>query len=442
MELIKNIKSIFDWSTWDKIFGQKNNTNSVNSVNFQTGNSYGQGLSNQSYSIDKAFNFFFGTSWTCATGNAAMLASKSINLSVPMPSNYKGKHKSSLNDYVDILPTNSPILSLISYPNEIDNYFDFIYKISIQLQLVGNVFIFVSKETINGQDVPNELVILNPSFVQIVPKTVGYGIEKYVYKKKDIPADEIIQIKMPSPSNDLWGLGPGEACWTDILLTYNKTKSDIAFQRNMMRPDYFVRLNGASQDQLQAFNSSMEAKLRGTENTGNVIAVNTEAEITPLNGQFKELLLGEPMEVKSKIAAAFKYPLQKLVGNDPVKANTLEAMRGWLQDLSTYQILIENGLKKILGMYPDIDESSILWFEPIFVADNTLISNDLRQDFQAGIISREEIRQAKQAYYDSIGLTLTDSTTSTTANVSNVSDVSNSPINSTNSTDSTNSTAN
>jgi hypothetical protein len=241
------------------------------------------------------------------------------------------------------------------------------------------------------------LIPLNPANMRIVEKFGYWEIDYFQYQgtqvqKKQFKPEEIIHIKVPAPDSPLYGLGPAQASWFDILLSYNKQLSDIGFTANMMRPDYFVSLEGASQDQVDSFMTSISSRLRGSRNSGNAIGTNKKVEISTIQG-LKEIKLGEPIEITQKICSCFMYPLQKLVGNDPIKANAEDTRKAWYSDIQTFLRLYEDGMQQLLDYFPEVPDGSYIDFGNVRANDEQNDLNEqIRSDFVAGLLTIEEAR--------------------------------------------------
>jgi HK97 family phage portal protein len=345
-----------------------------------------------------AFNTFIGTMYNCANGNAKLIAGLPLHLSVPKQgpmSKCLYKWRKSLylgEDYVDIEDMNSPVVYLFNNPNSIQTSLtSFVYKAIIQLELAGDVYIYIVKE--NG--IPVQLILLNPAYIKIQTDPKSYRIKSYEYTgltmKTTFQPDEIEHIFIPSPVDDVYGYSPAYGAWQDIQLAINKGVKDLAGQLNLSRPDFIVAMQARSQTELDSATRAIENKLRGIKKTGNFLTVNSaQSQVVPLT--YQEYSIGEPEAVTKKIAAAFNYPYSKLVGNDQTKANTSAQLEAWHNDLKFQISLLEEGFNNILKYFPDLEEGAVVWFEDVKNTDMEVMVANSVKNYQYGVIDRYDAK--------------------------------------------------
>lgn len=108
----------------------------------------------------------------------------------------------------------NPILDqLFTLPNEWMTWYDMKEVMTWYLLLTGNAYILKDEINLKGQ--PTKLYLIRPDRMQIVPSKnefiAGYQYDvdghKYPFTK-----DEIIHLKLPNPTDELYGMGKIEAC--------------------------------------------------------------------------------------------------------------------------------------------------------------------------------------------------------------------------------------
>lgn len=259
-----------------------------------------------------------------------------------------------------------PALTLLSTANPWQNGFDLSQLMMLYLQATGNAYLH---PVMNGAMGPGELWLMPSQWMNIIPSRDEF-IKGYLYGRKpdqyEFAPDEVIQFKLPNLADVHYGMGWVEALWTAIGLHNSKRTVDTAKYDNFCRPDWLLVVkSGAGDGALNRLESAIEGKLRGARNSGRFLSVSGDVEAIPLN--FEDVEIGDPDKLISEIAAVSGVSLNKLLGNDPVKANSEIQDVSWLRDtVLPYCRLIEEQLNaRYLPLFGIGDDAVLAYDCPV-----------------------------------------------------------------------------
>ncbi len=132
--------------------------------------------------------------------------------------------------------TSHPLLDLLSKPNKDMSGNDYVESVCAYTLLIGNSYQYALQ--LAGNEPPEELWVLRPDLIEIVPGT--RGILRYNFQIKEPPVQfspELIgHTKFWNPDDDHYGLSPVEVAgiFVDMNLAYRKW--NLALTSNMAQP--------------------------------------------------------------------------------------------------------------------------------------------------------------------------------------------------------------
>jgi phage portal protein BeeE len=245
-----------------------------------------------------------------------------------------------------------PALGVLQTVNPWDNGYNLTVLRMIDLQATGNSYLYVVD---SGAGVPGELWRMPSQWTSIKPSKTNF-IDGYVYGKPPddelFSPDEVIQFKLPNPDNLHYGKGWFEAAWTAISLHDSKRRMDLSKFDNMARPDWLLSVKTpVTKDKLDAFEDSVNKKLRGSDKAGKFLTINGDIAAQALNLDVPEV--GTPTRVIEEISAVSGVPVAMLLSNDPTKSSSMTARVGWYRNtIRPYCRLDEEKLnEKYLPMF-------------------------------------------------------------------------------------------
>ena len=290
------------------------------------------------------------------------------------------------------------LLDSAVYNNEKISRFDFLYSLSVFLDLAGEAFIW-------GDDAnkPNELVLLNPAdvAVKVIDGKVIYEVGK---RKIDREAELFIHYKFFNPSDKVRGLAPA----SPSALSLDTNNAGRIFNATLM--EKHTKIDGVivgTQGDFDAetkdqFKQDFRQKASGVFNAGEILFMSDgidykPMDIKPADMEWSQAMTNSGME----IALAFGVPVELLGTGRNTYENVKEANLGFF-----HRVVIPNGekfarmlsAKLLLSEKISVDLEGI---EPIQRArqeakqkELTAKSTHAAQLYQTGIITQNEAREA------------------------------------------------
>lgn len=278
-------------------------------------------------------------------------------------------------DFVRVVDKNNPIIKILCKPNEIQNtFFNFFKKIFMFIQLSGQAPILKLRDD-NG--VMNGMVSLDPRTIKPVRsletnewKIIGYTYYGNNGFQNTFNVEDIIWIGIDSPVSYIDGYSPAQAAWTDIMLSSEKTQADISYSKNRMRPDWLCRMKDTDQKEMERVAYQIEDKLRGSSNTGTMLAVNADQfDLVPLQN-FDGYVPGDPDTLIRKLCAYFKYPYALFMSTESNRASADTFMDEWARGIQPWANQVAEQLEiAFREEFPELDEDSELEWESLAKGD-------------------------------------------------------------------------
>ena len=224
-------------------------------------------------------------------------------------------------------PDSHPLKKLIDRPNPDQSLYEFMYSMSQSLDLTGNSFIAETKAGTRMQ--PVELWQFETKRMKI-HRGDKRLIDKYTYSgesnDKQIPAEDMVQIRMPNPESPVWGMPVlrGGSIATDV------DREAGAFQKvslqNRGLSDFMVKVpEGATQEQVDAIRDKLKERQQGAANARNPIV--TTGDVKQLSQTAAEMdFVNSRKSVWTEIAAAFGVPLAAIGFTENVNLANAEEM--------------------------------------------------------------------------------------------------------------------
>ena len=134
-------------------------------------------------------------------------------------------------------------LDLLAKPNPAQTRRELLETVTAYLLVAGNAY--VEAQTLDGT--PRELVALRPDRVQVIPGAKGW-VEAYRYSAGgafvNLPAENVLHLKLFNPLDDYYGLSPFEAA-AQSLDTHNAASAwNKAMLDNAARPSGALVFSG------------------------------------------------------------------------------------------------------------------------------------------------------------------------------------------------------
>lgn len=287
------------------------------------------------------------------------------------------------------------------FPNDFENAWAFRYRLSSQILLSRRgAFIELIR---NRRGNVMAMVLHDPGTVAPIPDPVTFvsGYEVTVgYEKEIVPADRMVWLRLPHPTNPYASITPLEAAGlaveTDIL-----TKQ---FNRNFLmndgRPGGILAIKGGMEEEdAEALRQKFLGSGSGmaVHGAGRLTVIDTgdggvdfvDTAITPRDAQYSELRKAN----KEEILLAFGVS-EAVIGNSSGRTYdnaSVEAEQFWRATMLPHLMLISRALDRVDGsekLYPAFDVSSIY----VLNRDEREQFKYYLEEYKAGTISADEYR--------------------------------------------------
>ncbi len=224
-----------------------------------------------------------------------------------------------------------PALSVLQTVNPWQNGYELTVLRMVDLQATGNSYLYVVD---SGAGIPGELWRMPSQWTTIKPSNTNF-IAGYVYgtspDEKLFAPEDVIHFKLPNPGDQYYGKSWFQAAWTAIGLHDSKRVMDLSKFDNMARPDWLlVAKMPLTKDKLDAFEDSVNEKLRGPNRAGKFLTINGDVDAKALNIDVPEV--GTPTRVIEEISAVSGVPVSMLLANDSMKSNAAAARAAWYRN--------------------------------------------------------------------------------------------------------------
>lgn len=289
-----------------------------------------------------------------------------------------------------------PLLDLFNFVNPFQTRYQFMLLLQTYLGLVGEAFCVLN---FDGLRRPSEMWLAPPGYMNIVPSPDKY-ISHYEYKRGSqtlrLEIPEVIHIMDANPANPYRGTGAARSVSMDIEAEYYAARYQQRLFFNDATPKFSVEIpEWKEQEERKQYREEFLEMHQGWRNAGKPAFLWGGAKINmvalaPKDMEYKELRNAN----KKLILGAFHIP-DSLMGASEVGSRA----RAEADEYIFSKYTIKPALIRIREAFneqlcPLFDESLRLDFEDPVPADVTAERSNNREDFKAGILTREEARLA------------------------------------------------
>ena len=280
---------------------------------------------------------------------------------------------------------NHPFERLLRKPNpyQFDSRFEFYEAITGYLKLNGNCYIWLNSITLKSA--PNELWLLRPDRVTIVPDREKF-IKGYVYEIENskivFDADEVVHLKLFNPLNDWYGLSAIEA----LAIAAETDLSEAAWNKN-----FFGKDNAKPQGALayaEHFDDDSWTKMKqdvATEHGG------TKRRLMMIRGagaggvqwlnmaitqKDMEFFMGRQFN-KEEIYAILAPGLVQAIDKNTTEANSIAGEKTY-REYALYPILQRIAEKFTSRIMPRYGAGLVCEFEEIRIRDRNMVLSEIQ----------------------------------------------------------------
>lgn len=289
-----------------------------------------------------------------------------------------------------------PLIDLWDHVNPFQTRYQFLLQLETYVELVGEAFIVLN---FNALRVPGEMWLASPAYMNIVPSADKY-ISHYEFERSgnklrlEIP--EVIHIYNPNPANPYRGIGAAKSIATDLDSEVHASKYQNKLFYNDATPRLFLefpdlppkeertRLRDEFTDVHQGWrNAYKPAFLWGGAKANTVSMTSREMDFAKLRKTSMDIIL-----------AAYHIP-KSLIGVSDVGSRARAEADEYIFSKYTVKPALQR-IREALNeqLCPLFDESLKFGYVDPVPEDAETTRKHNREDFQAGIITREEARLA------------------------------------------------
>lgn len=288
-----------------------------------------------------------------------------------------------------------PINDLFLRANPFQSTYEFFTSIYLNLEITGDAFIHVVSFP-DGK--PASLLTLQSQYMNVIPAEKGTGklIDRYEYRKDSeiirYEVDEIIHIKYENPKSVWYGMGKIEKGWNTYLLNKFSHEYQIGLYANHAVPTHLIINKSGNSISKKRFFNKMSNLFRGAQNAGGSMVVDGDIEIKSVAFAPKDL--SDVQLNVQEIASISGCPINKLIGNDAIKANSEEQNTSWLRNtVSKMMKIVASALSEgLLPRYGIEDGTAFLEYDTPVPADKEELRKQHDSYLQNGTLTNNEVR--------------------------------------------------
>lgn len=297
-------------------------------------------------------------------------------------------------------------VDLLNHPNPFMSRYAFMAAIVMYRSISGNVFI----EKVRSQaGKVVELWLLRPDRVRIIPdmvKHIGYYTYELGAQKFRIEPQNIIHIRTNNPLDDFYGMPPLGPAAQRVDVDNWMRQFTASFFTNAGVPAGLLNIKKAMEDQDRAvLDDQYRSSFGGSSGWHSLMVLDgTEATFTPLGMPIGERGLAMPSldEIdEARIPMVFGVPLELIgarLGMVHGNRSTTKEARASFWDETLTPLYTEISEAFTMGMrdeYSDVDYWEFDYSKVKALAeDEDAKHKRVREDLAAGVITREEARDA------------------------------------------------
>ncbi len=261
-----------------------------------------------------------------------------------------------------------PLLDLLDKFNSVNTASEAFYVTAADLELVGDMFYLKDKPV-----KPTEMYLLDPTKVTVNPRTDGFGVQNYTYKRvvdgkqEDITytPEQILPIKTPNPENPLRGKSTVAAAAISID-TSNLAQEFLKkfFQNGAIVNFALTTDQRVNEDQIRRVQQQLKREYGGVTNAFKALILGGGFKVQPVQHTNKEMAILElETAMRDKIMAMFKNTKSALgIVEDVNRANAEASLASWKQSVIKPKMMrIMDSLNEYL--VPDFGNNLVLTFK-------------------------------------------------------------------------------
>lgn len=259
------------------------------------------------------------------------------------------------------------VVKLFSYVNDVDDPYDFVYDIVINLQRFGKAFIKLSEENIGG--FPIAMQTLPANHMKPIKDKSGVLTAWKFDEKKVYPSERIVFMRYRHPTDPYDGLSPLSSAIVPILEQFYAEAYNTSFFKNGGHAKgYWTRDNGfLNPAQVEEANKALEQAFGGVDKAHKPVSVPRGLTYNTISTTQKDMEFLSLLErTRDDILFALDIPKAIMGLADTTFNNMAEARKAfWTSSLNPIIKRLERMLQSNMidrfkwGMQIDFDTSNV-----------------------------------------------------------------------------------
>ena len=290
-----------------------------------------------------------------------------------------------------------PVLSLFNYVNDFDTRFRLWCQTMTFLELTGNAYWYIPND---GLGAPAEIWVVHSQHMKVVPDRDRF-IRGYVYREShpdEIRFDpsEIIHFKYPNPVDSFYGTGPLQAAAASV----DAHEARATAHWNMMRRGIYAGAAFSTDKELRKpdialIEEQVKQKYASPDKAGRPIILHKGLHGQRIDFAPREMALLESASItRDEILSIFGVPAAVVGISEDVARAAADAM-----DVIFARYCIAPRLQMIAAqlnqdLLPRYDARLFVRFDNVVPEDEQKKRAINREDFRAGLLTRNEARAA------------------------------------------------
>ena len=300
-------------------------------------------------------------------------------------------------------PPSDPLTNLIMNPNPAQDRFEFLEQLIIHLYTTGNAFVHLIR---SNAGIPVQMELIRPDVMSMVPtkaptgqRVVNFFAESNGDKIK-IPADDIIQFRLPDALDEFWGLSP--LFVLSRLGDIDDQSVDFlrAYFLNKGVPSGMLSVAGRVQDNdRDAMKLKWQQQFQGKEGWHKIPVMDQGVKFEALSTGLKDMDLNPIFnQTETRIAMVFGVPPILLGTNAGLERSTFsnfkESRRGfWQETLSPMYTRLERRFTRMLAQ-KEFGQNRAIQFDLSKVAGLQASQEELRtfalEGWRRSLLTRDD----------------------------------------------------
>lgn len=289
-----------------------------------------------------------------------------------------------------------PFLDLMKRVNPFMNGREFRELTSLFLDLTGDAYWYIIRD---GLQVPKELWVIPSPYIQPVPgKDLRDFVKGYLYKRGGIELtlkiEDVVHLRHANPKNEFIGFSCVQGVADAVYVNKEMYVFEEALFKNKARVGGVLEsIDLIGTEEMKRLKEEWQQGYAGSARAGKTPVLPPGLKFTKDTMTPAELSFIEGKKItREEIAVAFDVPIGKLVSTDVNRANADSASYTHAKSGVTPRLCLQEE-KLNERILPLFDTNIFCAFDDVVPEDKEMILKENTEYVNAGIVSRDEVRE-------------------------------------------------